>query len=347
MNYRQLNHTDLKISEIGFGVWSVATKWWGVTDEAYGIRLLRNAFDQYGINFFDTADVYGNGKGETILADAFPRLRDQIIIATKGGYDIYTNAGERKGHTELPQDWRPEFMRKALENSLKRLNTDYIDIYQLHNVRMSTIQSDVVLDTLKRFKEEGKIRYYGVALGPDIGWEQEGIEAIEGRKFDFVQIINNILEQDPARSLFPYADKNNTSIIVRVPHASGLLDGSYDPDQHFDKSDHRNHRPIDWMKAGIEAIRELKPLYIDANRTIGQLAILFSLARPSIKSVLPNITNDQNLKEFAETASKAPLSETEMAFIEQLWVNGYAKRLAQPFADSVNKPAKIVKSSNL
>ena len=273
-------------------------------------------------------------------------MREQIIIATKGGYDIYTHSGERKGHTELPQDWRPEFMRKAMENSLKRLNTDYIDLYQLHNARMSTIQSDIVHETLERFKEEGKIRYYGVALGPDIGWEKEGIEAIEKHKFDFVQIINNILEQDPARVFFPYADKNNTSIIVRVPHASGLLDGSYDPDQHFDKSDHRNHRPIDWMKAGIEAVRELRPLYKEVDRTIGQLAILFSLARPSIKSVLPNITNEQNLKEFAETATKSPLSESEIAYIEQLWVNGYAERLKQPFADSNNKPAKIVESLN-
>ena len=205
--------------------------------------------------------------------------------------------------------------------------------------------SKYFLETLEKFKEEGKIRYYGVALGPDIGWEKEGIEAIDQRKFEFVQIINNILEQDPARSFFPYADKNNTSITVRVPHASGLLDGSYDPDHHFDKSDHRNHRPLEWMKAGIEAIRELQPLYKESDRTIGQLAILFSLARPSVKSVLPNITNKQNLKEFAEASSKKSLSENEMTFIEELWVNGYAKRLEQPFSDSQNKPAKLVDSS--
>ncbi len=207
---------------------------------------------------------------------------------------------------------------------------------------MSTIQSDSVKETLERFKEEGKIRYYGVALGPDLGWEQEGIAAIDKRKFDFVQIINNILEQDPARSFFPYADKNDTSLIVRVPHASGLLDGSYDPDKHFDKSDHRNHRPIEWMKAGLEVVRELKPLYEGTDRTIGQLAILFSLARPSVKSVLPNITNEKNLKEFSEASDRTPLSEAGMSKIESLWTNGYSEKLAQPFANSEKKPAKQV-----
>ncbi len=341
MKYRQLAN-DIKVSEVGFGVWSVATKWWGVTDENFGKKLLRSAYDDYGINFYDTADVYGNGKGETILADALTDIRHNIVIATKVGYDIYTFSGERTGHSELPQNWRPEYLRKALEHSLSRLKTDYIDLYQLHNARMSTIQSDVVLETLERFKEEGKIRLYGVAIGPDIGWEKEGIAAIDEAKLDTVQIINNIVEQDPARAFFPYADKNESSLIVRVPHASGLLDGSYDPDKHFDKSDHRNHRPIEWMKAGIDAVRELKPLYKEKDRTIGQLAIQFSLARSAIKTVLPNITNETNLEEFATTSEKTPLSNEEITFIENLWVDKYATLLQQPFADSNNKPAKII-----
>ncbi|MFV9511530.1 aldo/keto reductase [Tepidibacillus sp. LV47] len=340
MKYRQLPNTNLQVSEIGFGVWTVATKWWGVTDEEYGKRLLRSAYEDYGINFFDTADVYGNGRGETIIAEVLKDKRHEIFISTKGGYDIYTYRGERTGHSELPQDWRPESLRRSLEESLKRLKTDYIDLYQLHNPRMSTIQSDIVLETLERLKEEGKIRYYGVALGPDLGWEKEGLAAIE--RYDVVHIINNILEQDPARSFFPHAEKHQTSLIVRVPHASGLLDGSYDPDKHFDKSDHRNHRPIEWMKAGLEVVRELKPLYEGTGRTVGQLAILFSLARPMVKSVFPNITNEQNLKEFAKTSDLPPLTQEEMEQIESLWVNGYKERLAQPFANSENKPAKIV-----
>ncbi|KXG44131.1 aldo/keto reductase [Tepidibacillus infernus] len=340
MKYRQLPGNDFKVSEVGFGVWTVATKWWGVTDEELGKKLLRSAYEDYGINFFDTADVYGNGRGETIIAEALKDKRHNLFFATKGGYDIYTNRGERTGHSELPQDWRPESMRRSLEESLKRLQTDYIDLYQLHNARMSTIQSDLVLETLERFKEEGKIRFYGVALGPDIGWKDEGLAAIE--KYDVVHVINNILEQDPARDFFPYADQHQTSLIVRVPHASGLLDGTYDPDKHFDKSDHRNHRPIEWMKAGLDVVRELKPLYQEKDRTIGQLAILFSLARPSVKSVFPNITNEENLKEFSESSDKQPLTQEEMDRIESLWVNGYAERLAQPFANSKNKPAKLV-----
>ena len=340
MNYRTLSNSDLQISEVGFGVWSVATKWWGITDRSYGIKLLNSAYEDYGINFFDTADVYGSGEGETILADAFKGKREKVVIATKLGYDIYSFKGERKGHSELPQNWHPDYMRKALEHSLKRLNTDYIDLYQLHSARMTTIQSDIVMETLDRFKEVGKIRYAGIALGPDIGWKEEGIEAITNRNFDSVQIINNILEQDPARSFFPHADTNNKSIIVRVPHASGLLDGTYDPDKHFDKSDHRNHRPVDWMKAGLDAVRDLKELYHASDRTIGQLAILFSLARSSVKAVLPNITNEVNLKEFALASNKPALTQEEMQLIEALWKGKYASLLEQPLADSHTKPAK-------
>jgi len=342
VKYRKLYGTDIEVSEVGFGVWSVATKWWGVTDEKLGIKLLRQAYEEYGITFFDTADVYGQGRGETMLAEAFAGMRDKVVIATKFGYDIYSYPGERKGHSELPQRWDPDFIRMACENSLKRLNTDYIDLYQLHNCRMEVIQNDAVFETLEKLKEEGKIRAYGVALGPDLGWREEGLAALNRPGMTSVQIINNLLEQDPARDFFPVAEEKQVSLIVRVPHASGLLDGSYNPNKHFDKSDHRSHRPKKWMEAGLEAVRQLSFLYgPDTGRTIGQAAILFSLARPSVKTVLPNITSEENLKEFAQAVDCPPLTAEEMAKIEELWVGGLNKLLEQPMANSQNKPTPV------
>lgn len=346
VKYRTIAGTDLRVSEVGFGVWSVATKWWGVTDVELGKRLLRSAYEDYGINFFDTADVYGNGLGETILKDALGDIRDKVVIATKFGYDIYNLPGERKGHSELPQNWSPEHIRKACEGSLKRLGTDYIDFFQMHNPRMEIIMSEEVREVLEALKAEGKIREYGAAMGPDVGWEKESIAALKRPGFAAIQIINNMVEQDPARALFPVAEAEKRSLIARVPHASGLLDGTYDPDKHFDKDDHRSHRPIEWMQAGVDAVREMKEhgLFDGQDRTIGQLAIQFSLYRPSIASVLPNITSEENLKEFALASEVAPLTDEEFAKIESMWVNGYSERLKQPLSDSTTKPTPVLQA---
>ncbi|MXQ55409.1 aldo/keto reductase [Shimazuella alba] len=342
MKYRSMKNVDKKVSEVGFGVWSVATPWWGVKDETLAKKLLRSAYEDYGITFFDTADVYGQGKGETLLAEALDGLLDKVVIATKFGYDIFAKRGDRHGgHSELPQYWDKESIRKSCEASLKRLNIETIDVYQLHNARMEAIISDEVMETLERLKEEGKIRSYGVALGPDIGWREEGLATIQKQKMDMAQIINNLIEQDPARDLIKAAELAGTSLIARVPHASGLLDGSYDPDKHFDKSDHRNHRPIKWMQAGVQAVRDWSFIYKGTDRTIGQAAILYSLASSAIKSVLPNITSEANLKEFAEASEKTPFTAEELKKIEELWLNGQQEALKQPFSNSKSKPTPV------
>src|SRR3972149_4640621 len=252
MKYRKLGNTDLKLSAVGFGLWTVSTSWWGAEDDATGIDLLRRAY-ALGVTFFDTADTYGNGKGETMLAEALGHVRDRIIIGTKFGYDWETHGQERTGHKELPQDFSPAFVRRACEESLRRLNTNRIDIYQLHNPRLPAVQSDELFATLEDLKAEGKVRHYGAALGPDIGWEEEGVAAMRERAVPSAQIIYSILEQDPARAFFPVAEECGTGLLSRVPHASGLLDGTSYPGMTFDASDHRAHRKKEWL--GAERLR--------------------------------------------------------------------------------------------
>ncbi|WP_438446599.1 aldo/keto reductase [Gorillibacterium sp. sgz5001074] len=339
MKYRTLTGTDLIVSEVGFGVWSVATTWWGVKDRGFGVRLLQEALD-LGVTFYDTADTYALGEGETILDEAFRGKRDKLVIATKFGYDIYSQQGERKGFSEMPQLWTPEHIRYACEQSLRRLNTDYIDLYQLHNVRLQTLQDDAVFETLERLKEEGKIRAYGPALGPDIGWHDEGLWTLENRKgIAMMQVIYNLLEQWPTNQFLAEAERQNTGLIVRVPHASGLLDGSYNPEKHYDKTDHRNHRRYEWMGRGLKAVEKLSFLYgPETGRTIGQAAILFSLSAPIVASVLPNITTSDNLKEFASASDCPPLTDAEIAEVRRLWDTELMELLDQPYADSENKP---------
>ena len=299
MKYRPLGATELEVSEVGFGVWTVGTSWWGKIDESDGTDLLVKAFD-LGVNFFDTADTYGDGYGEEILAKALRSQRNDLVIGTKFGYDFYANV-EREGHKERPQNFTPEFIRYACEQSLRRLKTDYIDLYQLHNPRLEAVETDEIFDTLDELVKEGKIRYYGAAIGPDIGWFEEGEASMRLRKIAVMQIIYSILEQDPANRFFPIAQEENTGLITRVPHASGLLDGTYTKDTVFEASDHRSHRRQQWLEQGIEKIAQVGFFTDHLSSTIGQIAIKFALSGPNVATVLPNITNVPQLEEFAAT----------------------------------------------
>ena len=322
MRYRKLNRTGLNLSEVGFGVWSVATKWWGVEDESQGVKLLQKALD-LGINFYDTGDTYGNGMGETILAKAFKGRRHEIVIATKFGYDWYTYAGERTGHKEMPQDWSPEFIRKACEESLKRLNTDYIDLYQLHNPRIDAIGDDAIFDTLEQLKREGKVRYWGSSLGPDIGWFEEGQASMEERHADSLEIIHSILEQEPSRRFFPIAEATDTGLLSRVPHASGLLDGTVDESTVFPESDHRSHRKKEWLDTSLMKVKQLGFLAEHYDMTIGQAAVQFCLAEKNIVSVLPNLTNEPQLLEFAAASDLEAISAEDLARLYDLFDNDF------------------------
>jgi len=331
MKYRKLGNTDLRLSAVGFGVWTVSTSWWGISDDQEGIDLLRKAYDR-GVTFFDTADTYGNGKGETMLAEALGHVREKIVIGTKFGYDFYTHGQERSGHKELPQDFSPAFVRRACEESLRRLGTDYIDLYQLHNPRLPTVQSDELFETLEELKGEGKVRHYSAALGPDIGWEEEGMAAMRQRRVPSLQIIYSILEQDPARVFFPVADECDTGLLTRVPHASGMLDGTYTPGMTFDSSDHRSHRKQEWLENSLGKVSRLDFLYgEDSGRTIGQAAMQFVLAEPTVTSVLPNFLNESQLQEFVAAPDTPPLTEDELSRIADLYDHDfYVEEAAAP-----------------
>lgn len=337
MKFRSFPKTDLVVSEVGFGVWTVGTTWWGVKEESFGVGLLQKAFDS-GITFFDTADTYGAGLGETILAKALGNHRYEMVIATKGGYDFYSHPGPRTGQKELPQNFHPEFLKKSCEESLRRLKTDVIDLYQLHNPRMEALQCDEVWEALERLKESGKIRFYGAALGPDLGWGEETRETFR-RCATSAQVIYSIFEQEPARSLFEDAKKSQTGLLVRVPHASGLLDGTLKPGVKYSREDHRSHRKEVWLEESLNVAKELEFLSGDGSlRRLSQAAILFGLAKPETISVLPNITTEENLKEFTAATEKPPLTSEELARISTLWTSKISKMKEKEFASSQNKP---------
>jgi aryl-alcohol dehydrogenase-like predicted oxidoreductase len=321
MRYRNLAGTEIDVSEVGFGVWTVSTGWWGEVDDERSVRLLRRAFEK-GINYFDTADTYGSGLGETILAEAFGGMRDEVVISTKIGYDFY-NHTQRRGQQERPQDWSEDFIRFALEQSLKRLGTDYVDFLQLHNTKMDAIEDDALFELMEGFKGEGKIRAYGVALGPKIGWLEEGVKAMRERDLAGVQMIYNLLEQDPGRALIEAARETKTSLIVRVPHSSGMLEGRYTEETTFAKNDHRRHRPKEWLLDGLKKVDQLSFLTESGERTLGQAALKFVLASPEIVSTLPNIYDEEQLDEFAAAPDTSDLTDDELARVAELYENNF------------------------
>ena len=357
MRYRQLHNTDFQLSELGFGTWTVSTGWWGTYTDEEAQRIIRRAI-ALGINYIDTADAYGNGRGETILA---PILKEhpELVVGTKFGYDFYNNPERPRGQRELPQDMSPDFIRFACEQSLQRLGTDHIAIYQPHNPRVVTLMQDEHWETLEALRSEGKISSYGPSLGPAIGWRDEGIYSAAVRQAPVTQMIYNVLEQDPGREFIlaaergpsypavPEAMKGETGkkvcantqwfdesfrawrvdpgpqFLIRVTHSSGMLEGKYTIDTKFDADDHRSHRPRAWLVEGVQKVERLKPLCEKRGVTVGQLALLWLYAHPSIVSALPNIYNEEQLDEFAGASDHAPLDDAEMEEIHAMYVRNF------------------------
>jgi len=323
MKYRTYPNSDVTVSEVGFGLWTTSTGWWGNNTDDEAVAMLREAHD-LGITLFDAADTYGNGRSEEQLATAFSGVRDRVVYATKFGYDFTSDPDARRGQFELPHDFSPAFVRKALEDSLRRLNTDYIDIYQMHNARMAQVADDALWELLASLKAEGKIRMYGVALGPAIGWLYEGVDAVKERNCATLQIIWNILEQYPGNEQIKAAYESNadTGYMIRVPHSSGMLEGHYTKDTIFPENDHRRHRPHSWLLNGVDKVETLRFLE-RPDRTLGQAAIQWLLAEPRVMSVLPNIYNREQLQEFAKAPDTPVLTADESAQVAALYAKNF------------------------
>ena len=320
MKYRDFPGTDVSVSEIGFGTWTLSTGWWGEKTDDEAIALLRRAHDR-GVTFFDAADSYGNGRSERQLATAFRGMREQVVYGTKIGYDIYDPGAQqsRRGQSELPQKFDAAYMRFAVDRCLERLETDYIDVLQLHNVKMEHVRDGAIWETLRELKREGKIRVWGAAFGPAIGWLYETVELFE-REPDIgtVQMIWNILEQHPGTAMIEAAREHapDCRFNIRVTHASGMLEGKYTEDTVFPANDHRRHRPRSWLVNGIRKVSTLD--FLARRMTLGQAALKWLLAEPMVVTTLPNIYDEAQLDEFAAAADIADLDAADMSRVAEL-----------------------------
>lgn len=322
MRYRKLGKSGIKVSEIGFGAWTIGLDWWGKKiDDAEAIKMLKSAYD-LGINFYETADMYGKGKSEKLIAQAFKDMRHEVIYSTKWGYDMYS--AEQVGHNELPQKHNSEFLQFALAQSLDRLQTDYVDVYSLHNPKMDAIRNEDLFTALDNLVKNGTIRSHGVSLGPAIGWKDEGILAIEKRNIACLQTVYNILEQDPGRDFMSTAEKYDVGIMVRVPDASGVLTGKVTAHTKLNNNDHRSFRKQEFIVEAMQKIENMKPLANSKGWNITELAIKFILSQKQISVVIPTMISIDEIEMFASLSDGKYLNSSEVAAVEEMYEKNFS-----------------------
>src|SRR5215203_1991642 len=218
----------------------------------------------------------------------------------------------------------PQFLRFAVDKCLERLETDYVDVLQIHNAKMEHVRDPELWETLRDLKREGKIRAWGAAFGPAIGWLYESVELVEREPdIDTIQMIWNVLEQHPGSAMIEAARRHapNCCFNIRVTHASGMLEGKYTESTTFAANDHRRHRPRSWLINGIRKIRTLD--FLTANMTLGQAALKWLLAEPRVISVLPNIYDDEQLAEFAAASDLPDLSGDDLRGVHDLALSNF------------------------
>lgn len=292
MNYRKLGKTNFNISEISLGTWQVGGKWGSAFDPKTADELLNTAID-HGVNFIDTADVYENGLSETAVGRVVRSRSERIYVATKCGRHINPHVNE---------GYQPKVLQKFVEDSLKRMGLETIDLIQLHCPPTEVFYRPEIFEMFDRLKEQGKI----LNLGVSVEKVEEGLKAIEFSNVSTVQIIFNLFRQRPSQLFFSEARKKDIGIIARVPLASGLLTGLFDTKTTFDPQDHRNFNRngdafdkgetfsgIDY-ELGLKAVQELKSLFPEASN-LAPYALQWILSFEDISCIIPGASKTSHV----------------------------------------------------
>ena len=309
MNYRRFGRTGLTVSEIGFGAWAIGGPFtlgktfqagWGDVDDKESIRALQTAFD-LGITFYDTADVYGWGHSEELIGKVFKNKRDKVVIATKVGNKIDDNG-------DWVKDFSRDYVLQAVEASLKRLQTDCIDFYQLHSPFMGFEFTGETFEVFEDLKKQGKIRFYGTSVTEP----SQGIAIANLNKGDGFQVVYNILEREPEQGLFPLCLEKNISIIARSPLDFGFLTGKFTKGAKFPENDHRSNLKREEIDARIEKVERIKALFEKSSKTMAQIALQFILSKREVSVVIPGAKTDEQVRDNAAASSERPLSQDEI-----------------------------------
>lgn len=297
-----MGESELEVSEVGFGLWTLSAPWWKPPADDQAVALLKEAYGQ-GINFYCASSAYGGGKGESLLADAFGDMRENVILAT-------SVAVTRGDEAEV---------RAAVDASLGRLRSDYIDMLYVHHPSMAAMKNDALFAALDAVRDEGKIRYWGLNFGPAVGYFEEGMAAIKKRFASCIQHSFSLLEQDPGRRFFTASLEGNSGNVLRDIHASGPLAGAYDPATTFTDAEAEKVRPPSFLTWAEAAAKQVAWIHEGRGMTLAQAVVKFCLAEETVHSVLPNIQNSEALTEFAAAPDNEDYSQQEVAQLAELY----------------------------
>lgn len=315
MSYRELGRTGFKVSEISFGAWAIGNDW-GNVDDKDSLAALHRAVD-LGVNFFDTADVYGDGHSEKLLAQLKKDRREEIIIATKAG---------RRLNPHVAGSYTGENISGFIERSLQNLETETLDLVQLHCPPTEVYYFPELFGALDDLIKQGKIKNYGVSVEK----VEEAIKAIEYENVKTVQIIFNIFRQRPADLFFELAKQKKVGILARLPLSSGMLTGKMNPDTKFEAQDHRNYNRhgeafdvgetfsgIDF-ETGLQAVEELRK-FVPEGMTMAQFALRWILMFDAVTCAIPGAKRPSQAKENISAADFPPLLDETMHRIRQIY----------------------------
>ena len=322
MQYRELGRTGWKVSTISFGAWAIGGTWGDVKDDE-SLAALNRALD-LGVNFFDTADGYGDGHSEQLLGKLRKERNEPFYIATKIG---------RRLNPHVASGYNKENLTAFVERSLKNLQMDALDLVQLHCPPTQVYYMPEVFDVLDGLVKAGKLRYYGVSVEK----VEEALKAIEYPNVQTVQIIFNIFRQRPLDLFFGEAIRHKVGIIARVPLSSGMLTGKMTRESSFQEDDHRRFNRhgesfdrgetfsgFDY-ETGLQAVEELRPL-VPAGMTMTQMALRWILMSPAVTCAIPGAKRPSQAEENIQAADQPPLSEETMAKVREVY-----DRLVRPY----------------
>jgi aryl-alcohol dehydrogenase-like predicted oxidoreductase len=309
MHQRRLGNTGLIVSEIGMGTWELGGREWGDIGETDAVDLLRYAFEN-GVTYYDTADQYGGGRAEQLLGEAFSALGDRVVIATKLGYELDSDGWISHGWERPSFNVSPDYIRSAVEGSLKRLKRDVIDIYQFH-APPPVSEWDDAFGTMEELKAEGKIRFYGLCLGS----EADALKAMTETGTSSLLLTYNILSQEMVKPVMETAAEKGVAIVVRQPLSSGLLSGQLGPDTVFAENDYRKTWSREKFLADLERVEQMKSIIGNRVKSLPQAALKFILAHPAVSCVVPGMMTPAQIDDGVATSSSTPLPD---AVLEQL-----------------------------
>lgn len=316
MNYRKLGKTGFEISEISLGTWQVGGKWGADFDQKLAERILHEAVDG-GVNFIDTADVYGAGESEKAVGKFVKSRSERIYVATKCGRQLNPHTNEA---------YQPEVLRQFVEDSLTNMGLETLDLVQLHCPPTEVYYRPEIFELFDRLKDEGKVQNLGISVEK----VEEALKGIEYDNVTTVQIIFNMFRQRPAELFFEQAKKKDVGVIVRVPLASGLLTGKFSQDSTFTEGDHRNFNRHGEMfdkgetfsgvdyETGLAAVNELKAVF-PGYENLAPVALRWVLQFDGVSTIIPGASRPAQVDSNLKAAELPPLTEEQVKAVDEIY----------------------------